>query len=146
MLFHRRMPRGTVTAVALAGVLFALAAGPAPAVGQGRGLAERILSDPAPNLCDSEVRADHDDCVVKRFRNADEELNQRYRALGGDGRNREFLLRAQRAWLAYRDATCAWEQDVTRGGDARAARLRGVKCLADVTYARIDYLTQARNP
>ncbi|WP_204306056.1 hypothetical protein, partial [Stenotrophomonas maltophilia] len=77
-----------ITAVALAGAGPSARAKRTPAVGQGRGFAERILSDPAPNLCDSEVRADHDDCVVKRFRNADEELNERYRALGGDSRNR----------------------------------------------------------
>ena len=145
MPFHSSLARPAVMAVFLAGVLVAVAAS-RPAAAQDRGLAERILSDPTPTLCNSEVRAEHDDCVTQRFRNADEELNERYRRLGGDGRNRELLLSAQRAWLAYRDATCAWEQDLQRGSDARTARLKAINCLADVTYARIDYLKQARNP
>ncbi|MCZ0734976.1 lysozyme inhibitor LprI family protein [Phreatobacter sp. AB_2022a] len=142
---HPSLARSVVMAALLAGGVSAVAA-PKPAVAQDRGLAERILSDPTPTLCDSEVRAEHDDCVTQRFRNADEELNERYRRLGGDGGNRELLLRAQRAWLAYRDATCAWEQDLARGADARTARLRAINCLADVTYARIDYLKQTRAP
>lgn len=145
MLLHPCSTRSVVMAVLLAGGL-AAASPPNPAAAQDRGLAERILSDPTPTLCNSEVRAEHDDCVTQRFRNADEELNERYRRLGGDGRNRELLLSAQRAWLAYRDATCAWEQDLRRGADARTARLKAINCLADVTYARIDYLKQARNP
>ena len=52
-----------------------------------------------------------------------------------DEKNRALLRDAQRAFLAYRDKTCAWESDLARGGTA--ATLYAVNCLKDITEARV---------
>lgn len=127
--------------------LLVLGAGALPAAAQDKGLADRILSRPAATKaadCNSPVLSDLEQCAVQRFRAADAELNRVYRDIGGDPRNREILLSAQRTWLAYRDATCAWEQDLRR--DGREALLNAIACLANVTEARAAYLQQATGP
>lgn len=109
------------------------------------GLAERVLSQPVrppPDNCESADRSGLELCAVARFRAADAELNRVYRALlareGADEKNRGLLRDAQRAWLSYRDKTCAWESDAARGGSA--ATLYAVNCLGEVTAARASYL------
>lgn len=118
-----------------------------PAAAQQKGLADRVLSQPvqpAPANCDSGNQIELELCAVARFRAADAELNRVYRDLGGDKQNRDLLLSAQRIWLAYRDATCAWEEDRVRGGTA--ATLFAINCLAAATEARTAYLVQASGP
>lgn len=127
--------------------LLVLGAGALPATAQDKGLADRILSRPASTKaadCNSPVQNDLEQCAVQRFRAADAALNRVYRDIGGDPRNRELLLSTQRTWLAYRDATCAWEQDLRRGGNE--ALLNAIACLANVTEARAAYLQQATGP
>ncbi|QCI64417.1 lysozyme inhibitor LprI family protein [Phreatobacter stygius] len=140
---HRRHhPTGLTIAV-----LLAMMTAIPPLAAQQKGLADRILAQPAqakPANCDSGNRIDLELCAVARFRSADAELNRVYRELAGDTQNRDLLLGAQRVWLAYRDATCAWEQDRLRGGTA--ATLYAINCLAAVTEARTSYLVQASGP
>lgn len=90
-------------------------------------------------------------CAARRLEVADAALNAQWTALRAlltehDQRNgledspplRDALLTEQRAWLAFRDATCGWlvrhadSRDVT--GDAE----RRLRCLTDMTLNRID--------
>lgn len=119
-----------------------------PAVAAQQGLAERVLSQPVrspPKDCDSAPdRLGLELCAVAKFRDADAELNKVYQALmtrpGGDEKNRALLREAQRAWLVYRDKTCAWESDLARGGTV--ATLYAVNCLNETTAARADSLKE----
>ncbi|MBN8940316.1 MAG: DUF1311 domain-containing protein [Rhizobiales bacterium] len=139
---HHCRPAG-LAAIAVMGFIAAMT----PAAAQQKGLADRVLSQPmqpAPANCDSGNRIDLELCAVARFRAADAELNRVYRDIAGDKPNRDLLLSAQRIWLAYRDATCAWEEDRVRGGTA--ATLYAINCLAAATEARTAYLQQATGP
>lgn len=90
-------------------------------------------------------------CETRRLDVADAVLKTQWTALrellaAHDQRNgledtpplRDALLTEQRAWLAFRDATCSWlvrhvdSRDVT--GDAE----RRLNCITDMTLERID--------
>lgn len=73
-----------------------------------------------------------------RLKASDDRLNQMYRSLRGrlDPEGQKTLLAAQRAWIRYRDAQCAfeterWAQD-REGFEAM--------CLARLTEERYDHL------
>ena len=57
-------------------------------------------------------------CFEREYREADAELNKTYEALRDrvSSTGRETLRDAQRAWIAYRDAQCAFESAGTEGG------------------------------
>lgn len=69
----------------------------------------------------------------------DDLLNTEYKALRaqmlaqGEDLN-EKLLDAQRAWIAFRDAECAF--DYARWGDGSIRQIVGANCLMEMTAAR----------
>lgn len=63
---------------------------------------------------------------------ADKALNVAYNTL-------RTLLDAQREWIKFRDAECAWEADPSRQGNI-APQMK-VKCLTDITGERLLLLT-----
>jgi uncharacterized protein YecT (DUF1311 family) len=79
------------------------------------------------NLC---AAADHDA--------ADERLNGLYakvrERLAGDERKLGLLREAQRAWIGYRDAECAFQASTVEGGSAQP--MVTSQCLADQTTRR----------
>jgi uncharacterized protein YecT (DUF1311 family) len=62
------------------------------------------------------------------------------KAMGGDGRPgyEETLKKAQRAWIAYRDAVCEYEGYEARGGTMEPMLVNG--CLARLTRTRTKEL------
>ncbi len=79
----------------------------------------------------------------KQYRAADKALNIEYRKLlaGLDGAGRDKLVRAQRAWVAFRDANAMLRGHFSRGkvpvSDAvRASELRLYTALREMTEAR----------
>lgn len=77
-------------------------------------------------------------CAAKTLQAEDAELNTRYQAaISGaeDATAKDLLRNAQRAWLAYRDAACAWEGDAARGGTLRP--LLEISCAEQMTRQRL---------
>ncbi|PCD77602.1 lysozyme inhibitor LprI family protein [Pseudothioclava arenosa] len=66
-------------------------------------------------------------------------MNAEYKALGVQMSVRsealnDKLLEAQRAWIAFRDADCAF--DYARWGDGSISQISGASCLLEMTAAR----------
>jgi uncharacterized protein YecT (DUF1311 family) len=76
-------------------------------------------------------------CADATLRTADQTLNRRYQTALQNARDEEGrakLRAAQRAWIPYRDAHCAWEADAARGGSL--APLLVLSCLEAMTGVR----------
>jgi uncharacterized protein YecT (DUF1311 family) len=86
-----------------------------------------------------------DICADRDAKAADSELNGVYRYLEQkyDGANRKALQRAERAWIAYRDAECAYETLPNAGGTVYP--MIASMCFAAKTRDRIKELNAQRN-
>jgi uncharacterized protein YecT (DUF1311 family) len=75
-------------------------------------------------------------CFDRRYRAADDQLNQLYKqirqVLTPD--EQQQLLAAQRLWVQLRDATCRAESDLYKGGDAESPAYSA--CLEEETRQR----------
>ena len=77
----------------------------------------------------------------KDFKRADTELNTVYRkviALLPDEKSVELLQKAQRAWVAFRDANAAFHADEMRGGSAAPLLFYGQQ--TQLTKSRLKHL------
>lgn len=83
------------------------------------------------------------DCAWRRYRAADAALNRVYRtALAADtGAAAVSLRAAQRAWVRFRDAQCAYVAATYDGGSMQP--MQQGACLEEVTFARIKQLRAA---
>lgn len=85
-------------------------------------------------------------CANTRYKQADKALNARYETLMqalADRPARQVALRkAQRAWLAYRDADCAFVASANAGGSM--APMVKLQCLADRTTQRSRVLVSEK--
>ncbi|WP_225781467.1 lysozyme inhibitor LprI family protein [Xenophilus sp. Marseille-Q4582] len=90
----------------------------------------------------AQTQAQMNACAAADLKQADDRLNQVYQQvqgrLQGDAAARQQLLDAQRKWLAFRDAECAFQTMRSSGGSLHALDLRS--CLAAVTQARVQAL------
>ena len=90
----------------------------------------------APGLSQAELN----ECYANAYNEADVELNVLYRqitaSLNDDEATTELLVAAQRAWVAFRDAECAFSASGVSGGTAHGMIL--AICLAKLTSKRID--------
>ncbi len=105
----------------------------------------------ADTCTDSENQAEMNLCAQKNATAADGKLNDAYKdaidemkqvdaSLPADQRGAEQALRAaQRAWITYRDQTCAAEAFEYQGGSMQPMILSD--CLARVSEDRAEELT-----
>ncbi|MEB6378978.1 lysozyme inhibitor LprI family protein [Leclercia adecarboxylata] len=79
-------------------------------------------------------------CTAQHYQAADKTLNQTYQAVikRADAPQRELLKKAQQAWIALRDADCAFIGSGTEGGSVQPMIVN--QCLADKTHEREAYL------
>ncbi len=76
-------------------------------------------------------------CAGAEFGAADAELNRLYKRITARlGADKAPLVAAQRAWIAYRDAECAFVASSVAGGSIAPMIRAG--CLADLTRARVE--------
>nr|WP_175767588.1 lysozyme inhibitor LprI family protein [Burkholderia cenocepacia] len=82
------------------------------------------------------------ECASRAYARADTDLNRRYRALQGrlkdDRDGARKLTEAQRAWIAFRDAECAFQTSGAAGGSIEP--LARAVCLEAVTKSRTTAL------
>ena len=81
------------------------------------------------------------ECVQAKTNAADQRLNAAYKALQAqvDPAQRQPLLAAQRLWVQYRDANCAFYG--TRDGSIR--QVQAAECLRSMTEDRARELEKA---
>ncbi|MDI7860668.1 lysozyme inhibitor LprI family protein [Rhizobiaceae bacterium n13] len=108
--------------------------------------------DPPPNCTDPQTQTDMNICANLDFQNADKALNEQYRKtreimrswdsdLSESAKGAEkALLKAQRAWIDYRDGHCQAVGFQVSGGSI--APLVVSNCLADLTRTRTAELKQ----
>jgi len=72
-----------------------------------------------------------EDCTRAEYDAANRDLNSAYRKYLASlpAPNREFLMKAQAAWVLYRDANCEASAAVYAGGTMATAELDGCKLL-----------------
>ena len=104
-----------------------------------------IFPAPAARALDCEnaaTQAEMNACAGERYEQSDATLNQRYREamdrLDDDEQARSSLRKAQRAWIAFRDAHCDFMTSGSRDGSIYPALQAG--CLADLTDERTQEL------
>lgn len=93
--------------------------------------------DPCPNArTQSELNA----CTAQAYQTADKALNNVYRSYRANlGKETQAGLRkAQRAWIAFRDAECEFQASAVEGGSAQPMVRNG--CLAALTRERTEVL------
>jgi uncharacterized protein YecT (DUF1311 family) len=92
-----------------------------------------------------DTQAEMNACAARDFNAADRALNQEYARLVAsihDTGRRDRLRAAERAWIAYRDAQCAFEASAMEGGTAAPLLFSG--CAAQLTRERTKELRDAR--
>ncbi|WP_051234078.1 lysozyme inhibitor LprI family protein [Halomonas halocynthiae] len=79
-------------------------------------------------------------CADQEFEAADARLNTTYKVLAQqlDAASLERLRQAQRAWVSYRDAQCAFESGPSKDGSIYPMILSG--CMEEATTARTSEL------
>ncbi|MGO4127068.1 lysozyme inhibitor LprI family protein [Inquilinus sp. YAF38] len=91
--------------------------------------------------CDSaQSQADLNECYGKAFKASDAELNKLYKEitarLKDDADKTRLLVATQRAWVAFRDAECSFQESAVAGGTA--APMIHAMCLDGQTKSRIE--------
>ncbi len=108
------------------------------------GLVAGLLAVPAfADGCDDAMsQFDMTACHGDAFKVADKALNATYRRIEGrlrdDPQTKKLLVAAQRAWIAFRDAQCAFSASDAAGGSIHPMTVS--ICLTDLTTARTRQL------
>lgn len=86
-----------------------------------------------------------DYCAGQDFKAADARLNALYQGLMAkyDNNNQALLRDAEEKWLAWRDAECAYENELTMGGTVHS--MMQTECDTDKTNVRIKELERQRD-
>lgn len=100
-------------------------------------LSTSALADECAN---ASTQAEMNSCTAQQYQAADKTLNQTYQAAikRADAPQRELLKKAQQAWIALRDADCAFIGSGTQGGSIQPMIVN--QCLADKTNEREAWL------
>ena len=81
-------------------------------------------------------------CADQEFKETDAELNRVYNRLrvrlNDDAAAKDLLTEAQRAWLAFRDAECAFSTSESAGGSIHPMLV--ASCRTGLTKDRVDAL------
>ena len=87
---------------------------------------------------DAVTTADIVECLTETYEDWDARLNTAYRAAVEplEGERRTQLRDVQRAWIAYRDASCGYY----RSGEGTIAAIEGNSCMVELTRTRAEEL------
>ena len=85
--------------------------------------------------CPGNTQSEMNQCAGEHFRVQDQKLGLAYSKL----EKTPELIAAERAWIAYRDAECAYQIKDFKGGTIVPTLY--AECLADLTAARLKQLS-----
>ncbi len=92
----------------------------------------------AEDCANAEDQATMSVCAADDFKSADETLNSQYRdivaRLADNADAKGLLVAAQRAWVAFRDAECAFQTSASAGGSIYP--MLHAQCMATLTTER----------
>lgn len=89
--------------------------------------------------CPGGTQSEMNQCAAAHFKAEDQKLGNAYSKLEKSSE----LIAAERAWLAYRDAECAYQIRDFKGGTLVPTLWN--ECLADLTAARVQQLLSDQN-
>ena len=93
----------------------------------------------AQDCANASDQATLDQCAGKDFEEADKQLNAGFKEiekrLADDADRKKLLVEAQRAWIAFRDAECAFQSSGVSGGSVYP--MIHATCLASLTNQRL---------
>ncbi|WP_039032306.1 lysozyme inhibitor LprI family protein [Leclercia adecarboxylata] len=94
----------------------------------------------ADECANASTQTEMNTCTAQQYQAADKTLNQTYQTAikRAEAPQRELLKKAQQAWIALRDADCAFIGSGTEGGSIQPMIVN--QCLADKTNEREAYL------
>jgi len=92
------------------------------------------LPDHAFAACRGNTQMELNQCAANDYRAADRDLNAYYSKL----EKTKELVAAERAWIAYRDAECAYQAKAVEGGSM--APMVHASCLTELTKQRLKQL------
>ncbi len=126
------LQKATLISLPILGVIVA----PNLASGNSDEIAQKFTCD-SPQTT-SEMRV----CAGQSYEKADRELNQVYQQLKPklDASQQKRLINAQRAWIQFRDKSCAFEGAFAEGGTLEP--VLKLSCLTDVTEQRVKDLQE----
>lgn len=93
----------------------------------------------ADDCANASTQSAMNECADKQYKQADSQLNALYKQINSrlqdspDSKKR--LVSAQRAWVAFRDAECAFAASGVEGGSVYPMIYNG--CLAELTEKRV---------
>ncbi|MBL3524345.1 DUF1311 domain-containing protein [Serratia plymuthica] len=94
----------------------------------------------------AQSQAELNDCAAQTYKNADGEMNAAYKkvmdTLKKSPEKSKSLLQAQRAWLKFRDADCAFLSSNSAGGSINA--MNNALCLSERTTERTNSLNKIK--
>lgn len=94
----------------------------------------------ADECSDANTQADLNACSAAQYQAADKQLNQTWKDVlkRAEPAQRDLLQKAQTAWIALRDADCAFLSSSSRGGSVQP--MINNQCLTDKTTEREAFL------
>ena len=93
-----------------------------------------LVPNGALAACPGNTQMEMNQCAANDYRSADRDLNAFYSKL----EKSKELVSAERAWITYRDAECAYQVKAVEGGSM--APMVQALCLADLTKQRLKQL------
>lgn len=102
----------------------------------------------AADMCaDPQDQATMNQCADKDYKAADAELNAQYgkiiARLADNPDAKQLLIAAQRSWIAYRDAECAFRASGVAGGSIYPYVL--LQCTTELTNLRLEIFDSYSN-
>ncbi|MBX9409084.1 lysozyme inhibitor LprI family protein [Pseudomonas baetica] len=102
------------------------------------------LAHAAIDCANASDQATMNQCAGQDFKAADKELNTVYQQITGrlkdNPDSKKLLVNAQRAWIGFRDAECAFSSSGVAGGSVYP--LIYSSCMTAVTKVRVETLKQ----
>ena len=103
----------------------------------------------APPCNPNKTQMDLNQCAAKELKKSDKILNQLYKKImtrnANSPRAKKNMVKAQLAWIKYRDAACFYESDKYRGGSIQP--LIRLSCMSTLTKERnAHFKNELKNP
>lgn len=94
----------------------------------------------ADECASANTQAEMNACTAEQYQAADKKLNQTWQDVlkRAEPTQRDLLKKAQTAWIALRDADCAFLSSSTHGGSVQP--MINSQCLTDKTTEREAFL------
>ncbi|POZ14213.1 hypothetical protein C3Z09_18980 [Lelliottia aquatilis] len=94
----------------------------------------------ADECASASTQTDLNTCTAQQYQTADKKLNQTYQAAmkRAAAPQRELLKKAQQAWIALRDADCAFAGSGSEGGSVQPMIIN--QCMTEKTAEREAFL------